>query len=141
MLIVPAEIDEASIVSPGRNVGTVEVEDRVVLVDEGAGRGHALNPTGSLVWRLLGPAAPLGDLIEDLADAFGVPRPDVADSVVGLVRDFGSLGLLDGVLRNLQSVPIDIELVDIEDCDEPGESVGRDQPGLDGRYLAAPPNA
>ncbi|MGH9178397.1 MAG: PqqD family protein [Acidimicrobiales bacterium] len=142
MAITVHEIGEATVVVPGDHVGVVEVEDCLLLVDEGAGRGYPLNITGSLVWQLLGSSAPLGELIEDLSAVFGAPRPDVAHDVIGLVRTFGSLGLLDGVFRSLESVPIDIEFVDADDCDAPDAPDARlDGPGLDTRYLAAPPNA
>lgn len=136
------EIGEATVVMPGSHVGVVEVEDCLLLIDEGAGRGYPLNLTGSLVWQLLGSPAPLGELIEDLSAAYGAERPDVAHDVIGLVRNFGSLGLLEGVFRSLESVPIDIEFVDDDECNEPDAAGGRrDDAGFDARYLAAPPNA
>lgn len=143
MFISAAEIDEATVVVPGSHVGVVEVEDRILLVDESAGRGHALNPTATLVWRLLGSPAPLGELIEELSGAFGVPRREVGHSVIGLVRNLGALGLLDGVFRSLESVPIDLEFVDPVDCEEPQPAGGGGLAAseFDARYLAAPPNA
>lgn len=135
------EIGESTVVVPGRHVGVVEVEDCLLLIDEGAGRGYPLNLTGSLVWQLLGSPAPLGELIEDLSAAYGAARPHVAHDVLGLVRNLGSLGLLEGVFRSLESVPIDLEFVD-DECSEPDADGGRpDCPDFDARYLAAPPNA
>jgi hypothetical protein len=112
-----------------------------VVVDEEAGRGYALNATASLVWKLLDSVSPLGDLIDDVSAAFAAPRADVAGSVHGLVRFFGELGLFDNVTRNISSVPIDIEFVDVDECGEPIPPAAADGPSFDSRYLAAPPNA
>lgn len=143
MLIAPADIGEDTVVVPGSHVGVVEIEDRILLVDEAAGRGHALNPTATLVWRLLGTRVALGELIDEMSAAFSVPRREVDHSVIGLVRNLGALGLLDGVFRSLESVPIDIEFVDPDDCAEPEPPTGGrlEAPEFDAHYLAAPPNA
>jgi hypothetical protein len=129
-------------------VGAVEVEGRLLLVDEEAGRGYPLNPTGSLLWRILDSVSPLGELIDDLAESFDAPRDDVARGVVHLVRDLGLFGLLEGVARHRDSVPIDVEYAEapvdasVLDCDDPELADSQtEEPEFDGRYLAAPPNA
>lgn len=141
MSIAPGQVDETTVVAPARHVGTVAVGERAVLVDESAGRGWALNASGALIWRLFDGKSPLGDLVNDLSDVLGAPRHEVADSVVGLASFLGELGLLDGVLRNLASVPVDIEYVDVDDCGEviPAADLPA-VPTFDSRYLAAPPN-
>lgn len=137
MLIAPEHVDDDTVVVRSSHAGLVDVDDRGIVVDEEAGRAYALNPTATLVWRLLDGASPVGALIEDLSDAFAAPRAEVADGVLGLVRYFGLLGLLDNVARHLSTVPIDVEYVgDGRDCG-PGES---DPPTFDDRYLAVPPN-
>lgn len=137
MHIVPGDLDGSSIVVPGDHVGIVDVDDRALLVDEFAGRGYALNPTGALVWRLLDGTSALGELIDDIVDAFGASRGEIERSVIGIVGTFGELGLLDNVVRRLESVPIDIEYVDA-DCAQPAGPAP--EPTFDSRYLAAPPN-
>jgi hypothetical protein len=122
-------------------VALIEVDDGGVLVDEEAGRGYALNATGSLLWTLFDSVSPLGDLIDDVSATFTAPRQDIADSVLGLVRFFGELGLFDNVTRNIASVPIDIEYVDVDDCGEPIPPGAAQGPSFDDRYLEAPPNA
>ncbi len=140
MLISPEEVDDRTVPLPAPHVALVDVDDGGVLVDEEAGRGYALNATASLVWKLFDSASPLGDLIEDVSAAFGAPLEEVADSVHGLVRFFGELGLFENVIRNIASVPIDIEYVDVDECGEPIPP-GADAPSFDGRYLPARPNA
>jgi hypothetical protein len=141
VLISPDEVDDRTVPLPAPHIAFVEVEDRGVVVDEEAGRGYALNATASLVWKLLDSVSPLGDLIDDVSAAFAAPRADVAGSVHGLVRFFGELGLFDNVTRNISSVPIDIEFVDVDECGEPIPPAAADGPSFDSRYLAAPPNA
>ncbi|MDQ1565413.1 MAG: hypothetical protein QOF96_293 [Actinomycetota bacterium] len=140
MVIRFDDIDDRTVPIPAAHVAIVEIDDGGLLVDEEAGRGYALNATASLLWRLLDSRSPLGDLIDDVSAAFGVPRTDLADSCLGLVRAFGELGLLENVTRSLASLPIDIDYVDLDECGEPVRPP-TDGPSFDSRYLAAPPNA
>jgi hypothetical protein len=139
VLIHPDDIDDRTVPVPAAHVALVDIDDGGLLVDEEAGRGYALNATASLVWKLLDSVSPIGDVIDDLTDTFSVPREEVADSVHGLVRFFGEFGMLDNVRRNLASLPMDIEYIDVDECGEvvPPEVL----PSFDARYVAAPPNA
>lgn len=140
MSIAAGDVDETTVVAPAPQVGTVAVGDRVVLVDEEAGRGWALNPMGALIWRLFDGESPLGDLVDDLSDVLGAPRDEVAASVTGLASFLGEGGMLDGVRRSLASVPVDIEYVDVDDCGEVITAAAVPVLSFDHRYLAAPPN-
>ena len=139
MLISPDEVDDRTVPIPTAHAGLVEVDDGGVLVDEEAGRGYALNATASLLWTLFDSVSPLGDVVDDVSAAYGVPREDVAGSVHGLVHFFGELGLFDNVTRSLYSVPVEIEYVDLDECGEPVPPA--DRPSFGARYLEAPPNA
>lgn len=139
MLISPEDIDDHTVPVPTSHAALVEIDDGGLLVDEEAGRGYALNATATLLWKLFDSVSPLGDLVEDVSAVFGVPREEVADSVRGLVRFFGEVGLFDNVTRNIASVPIDLEYVDLDECGEPVPPGPR--PSFDARYLEAPPNA
>jgi Coenzyme PQQ synthesis protein D (PqqD) len=141
VLISPEEVDDRTVPFPAPHAALVPIDDGGVLVDEEAGRGYALNATASLVWTLFDSVSPLGDLIDDVSAAFGAPRSEVADSVHGLVRFFGEMGLFENVTRNIASVPIDIEYVDLDECGEPIPPAAADGPSFDSRYLMAPPNA
>jgi hypothetical protein len=134
----PTAIDEHSIVRPSRTTGTIEVDGNVVVVDESAGRAHALNETGSLVWQCLDGTGALGDLVDDLATEFAGSRDAIGVDVVDLVRSFGALGLLDGVGPDAAALPPEIQRATAGECapdDEPGPDAS-----FDDRYLAAPPN-
>ena len=141
LIIKPDEIDDRTVPLPAGHVALVQVEDGGLLVDEEAGRGYPVNATAALLWGFLDSESPLGDIIDDVSAAFEAPHSDVAPNVYGLVRTFGELGLLKNVRRNLASIPVDIEYVDVDEC---GKSVraGDDAgPLLDTRYVAVPPNA
>jgi hypothetical protein len=140
VLISPDDVDERTVPFPAPHVALVEIDGGGVLVDEEAGRGYALNATASLLWTLLDSVSPLGDLIDDVSAAFDAPRQDIADSLHGMVRFLGELGLFENVTRHISSVPIDIEYVDVDECGEP-ISPGAAAPSFDTRYLVAPPNA
>jgi len=127
------------VLCPAAHVAGVEVGDGGLLVDEEAGRGYPVNATALLLWGLLDSVSPVGELVDDVGAAFGVPRQDIADGVIGLVRTFGALGLLENVARDFASIPIDIEYVDVDECGE--TVVGPAGPSFDERYLSAPPNA
>ena len=139
MLIRPDDIDDRTVPIPAAHVAIVEIDDGGLLVDEEAGRGYPVNATASLLWTLLDSVSPVGELIDDVSAAFGAPRREVADSIHGLVRTFGRLGLLENVERDFASLPIDIEYVDVDECGEP--VVAAAAPSFDARYLVAPPNA
>ncbi|MEW6471648.1 MAG: PqqD family protein [Actinomycetota bacterium] len=139
MLISPDEIDDRTVPVPTAHAALVEIDDAGVLVDEAAGRGYALNATASLLWKLFDSNSSLGEVIDDITAVFDVPRQEIADSVHGLVRFFGEMGLFDNVTRNVASLPVDIEYVDIDECGEPIPP--GPQPTFDARYLEAPPNA
>jgi len=140
--IAPEEVGDATVVVPSRHVGTVAVDDRVVLVDEEAGRGYALNPSASLIWRLFDGESAIGELVDDISEILGVPHDEVHGSVTGLASFLGELGLLEGVRRSVASLPIDIEYVDLDDCGEvvTVPAAAQEMPTFDSRYLAAPPN-
>jgi Coenzyme PQQ synthesis protein D (PqqD) len=141
VLIRPDDIDDRTVPVPAPHVAIVEIDEGGLLIDEEAGRGYALNATASLLWTLFDSVSPLGDVIDDVSAAFGAPRRDVAGNVHGLVRSFGELGLLANVTRNIASVPIDIEYVDLDECGEPVPPGPPDASSFDARYLPAPPNA
>jgi hypothetical protein len=141
LIIKPDEIDDRTVPLPAGHVALVPIEDAGLLVDEEAGRGYPVNATAALVWGLLDSESPLGDIIDDVSAAFGESRSDVALNVHGLARTFGELGLFRNVRRNLASVPIDIEYVDLDECGKSvraGDDVG---PLFDTRFVAVPPNA
>lgn len=136
----PSEISERTVLTRSPDTGTVKVSDGAVVVDEPAGRAHALNHTAGLVWDLLDGESALGDIVDDLSGVFGAPRKVVSSDVIGVARDLAMLGLLDGVARAITSLPVDIEFVRPDDCDDPAAVPAQPAPPLDDRYLGVPPN-
>lgn len=139
MLIRPDDINERTVPVPAAHVAFVPVDDGGVIIDESAGRGYALNATASLLWTLLDSVSPLGELVDDVSDVFGVAREEVEDRVHATVRFFAELGLFNNVTRRIESVPIDVEYVDLDECGEPVPP--GPTPSFDDRYVKAPPNA
>jgi len=113
------------------------MDGHAVLVDERAGRAHALNPTGALVWECLDGASDLGALVDDLATEFREPRDAVAAGVVGLARELARLGLLDGFDAHADAWPRPVRTAVDGACspdDTPSPSATSE------RCLPVPPN-
>lgn len=126
--------------SPGSHVRELDVSGVALLVDEEAGKAHALNGSATVVWRMLRHDPRIGLLIDDLAKAFDEERGTIADGVVSLLQNLGSLGFLENVTRSIDSIPIDIEMVPPDDdCEEPATGSQADV-DFDERYLRTPPN-
>jgi hypothetical protein len=139
VVIRPEEIDDSTVPVPAAHVAFVPVDDGGVVVDEAAGRAYALNASASLLWTLFDSVSPLGELVADVSDVFGAPTEEVGDRVHALVRFFAEVGLFTNMTRRIESVPIDVEYVDVDECGEPippGPT-----PTFDARYLKAPLNA
>jgi hypothetical protein len=92
-----AEIDRAFVPKRAAAAYTVELDGEAVVLDEDRNRLHHLNPTATLVWACFDGSGTIDEIAADLADAFASTTDDVAVEVLGLARDLGSEGLLDGV--------------------------------------------
>ena len=138
-LIGASELNEGSRLGHEQHVGSVDVGDRVVVVDEPAGRALALSPTATLIWKCLDGEATLREIIADLADVFHTRRARVADDVLHVARHFGELGLLQGVRRDLRTIPVQVEYPR-PDHDPVDREMAPGDPRLDDRYLEAPAN-
>jgi hypothetical protein len=92
------DLDHA--VRPHAQVAVHDLEgrgERVVLVDRDTGASADLDRAGTLVWSCLDGASPLGEIVDDLVEVFGVPRDQVTTDVLDLVRSLGASGFLAGV--------------------------------------------
>ena len=74
----------------------VELDGEAVIYDERSGELHHLNGSATLIFGLLDGTATVRELAADVAAAFGVPAGEVASQIRALLRQFRSLGLLDG---------------------------------------------
>ncbi|MFK7830147.1 MAG: PqqD family protein [Congregibacter sp.] len=68
-------LDEDSILIPNTQWTAMYVEDELVLFDEDQQQTMYLNPTASLVWRLLDGSRSCGELRELLTEAYDDPEP------------------------------------------------------------------
>lgn len=92
------EIDEDLVMRFRSTVAAVELDGEAVLLDADSGAVHTLNPTATLVWLCCDGTARLGEIIDDLTDAYSdAGREVIAADVVQLARSIGRQGLLEGV--------------------------------------------
>ena len=94
--LTPEDIDGSFVPVPGSGVLTLPVGAEMVITDSG-GHVHMLNPTAALVWQSLDGEHSLDTLAEELSSATGADLSRVSQDVIGLTRELGRMGLLDGV--------------------------------------------
>lgn len=75
-------------------LGDAELDGERVLWDPETGQLARLDRIGSLVWASLDGVATVGELVADLADAFGVSAEAVRADVDDLVARLSELGLV-----------------------------------------------
>jgi PqqD family protein of HPr-rel-A system len=73
----------------------VELDGEAVVYDERSGELHHLNPTATLVFKLLDGTATVRQLAAEVADAFGLPQREIDEQIRTLIRSFRKLGLID----------------------------------------------
>jgi hypothetical protein len=71
------------------------VDERVVVRSSSTQVTCALDPVSSVVWRCLDGASTLGDVLEDIADAFAVPVQRATAEMIPVVRSWVAAGLVD----------------------------------------------
>jgi hypothetical protein len=99
-------IDERFVPERRSAVHVVEIDSEAVLLDEEDGRLHLLNTTGALLWSRFDGATALAEIVDDLSEAFGVPRDRVATDSLAMVERLVAEGLLaDGRVRPPRSPP------------------------------------
>jgi hypothetical protein len=64
---------------------------------DGEGTGlHLLNATAALVWSCLDGRAPVGVIVDDIAEGLALARDKVAADMLGLLHELWTAGLLAG---------------------------------------------
>ncbi len=91
-----------SVLVPSPDVHVVSLDDEKILFVPGADTLHRLDPVAALVWDCLLPPAPLGEIIADLADAFGGDATQIKPDVLALAEELQAAGAL-------------VEAADVED--------------------------
>jgi len=74
-----------------------EIDDQTVMMDIEQGRYFGLNETGSRIWDLLAEPTVIGDLSDQLAAQFGVPREQCQQQVIDFLGRMMSRGLIQVV--------------------------------------------
>lgn len=77
-----------------QGVAAVEIDGEVVLLD-GNGHVHLLNPIASLLWACFDGQGSIGEIAADAADAFGVPFSEVQPEILALTQDLVARELVD----------------------------------------------
>jgi hypothetical protein len=70
------------------DLAVVEVEGEAIIYDDGGKKLHHLNPTATIVFGLCDGRSTIPELSSDIAEAFGLPAPDVERQVRALLREF-----------------------------------------------------
>jgi Coenzyme PQQ synthesis protein D (PqqD) len=76
------------------DLAAVELEGELVLLDEGTGALHHLNPTASLIFALCDGTATIHDIVADLATASGRRDVEIDGDVRRVLRQMRKSNLL-----------------------------------------------
>jgi len=111
----------------------VQVGPEIVVIGGQLDNSHVLNETASLVWRCLDGEVTLNELAKELSDATGANADQILADIVGLSRQLGTLGFLEGVMPPMQlmlrarsrpdPVPVGHELGEFTLADTEGDGV------------------
>jgi len=84
----------SSVWGPRGGVHGVELDGEWVLYDERTRRLHLLNPSAGVIWACLDGDVPLGELIDELAEVFGVDRLQMGEDVAAALTTMAAEGLV-----------------------------------------------
>jgi thiol-disulfide isomerase/thioredoxin len=118
----------------------VVLEGEAVVLDEVSGATHLLNETGALVLQCFDGAATIDEIAVDVAEAFNADKAVVAEDILGLARELGQRGLLEGVTARqpmtqrepVPSIPVGTVLTGLDARIEDG-------PAVDDAWVASGP--
>lgn len=82
---------------PAAGVASVTIGDEVVVYRVAPPDSFVLNPTAGLLWQCLDGKSPLGDILDDLAAAFGVDRAEVEKGCLPIVATWLAHQLVEEV--------------------------------------------
>lgn len=82
----------------GSRVISVDVEQEIVLYQLDTDTSFVLNPTSAIAWRCLDGESQVGEILVDIADAFGVPSQQVEDDFLPILAAW----LLDDLAEEVQ---------------------------------------
>ena len=69
-------------------------DEGAVLLHLDTGAYHGLNPTGALIWDLVGEGSTLADIVRELRTGLAEPPPDLNEDVAAFISDLAQRDLL-----------------------------------------------
>jgi hypothetical protein len=91
------EVHPAEVFGPAAGVAWVATGDEIVLYRVADAASLVLNATAGLLWQCLDGSSRLGDIFNDLADAFGLDRANVEADCVPVMRRWLAEHLIEKV--------------------------------------------
>ena len=88
------DIDDATAPAPALGIEEIPLDDELVLYDHATGAVHALDRLATITWRCLDGTTTVGELVADLADAFGADEEVVRGDVTGLLVQLAAKNLI-----------------------------------------------
>jgi hypothetical protein len=89
------------------SVVSVPVEDEAVLYEQETGALHRLDPIATVVCTLFDGVSTIRQTVAELAEAFQADPQVITEDVLGLARELGAKGLLQGVEPEAAPVEVD----------------------------------
>jgi peroxiredoxin len=95
--IKAGEIDQAFVPKVRDDVAGVELDGELVLLIEATSQIINLDPMGTIVFKCIDGTSAVGEIAEDIADAFQADPEVILEDVLKLTKRMGRAGLLTGV--------------------------------------------
>jgi len=95
--IKASEIDEAFVPQIRDDMASVELDGEAVLLIEATSEIINLDPMGTIVFKCIDGESAVGEIAEDIAEAFQADPEVILDDVLKLTKRMGRVGLLTGV--------------------------------------------
>ncbi|MGH2677419.1 MAG: PqqD family protein [Actinomycetota bacterium] len=78
----------------------LDMGDGLILYNHDSSLVHHLNPSAALVWQLCDGEASVGQMATEVAEEYGLKRPEVVSQVSSVIAEFDALDLVED-RRNL----------------------------------------
>jgi len=95
--IKASTIDETFVPRPRPSIVGVELDGESVLLEKDTVQVHHLDQIATLVWNSFDGSVSLGELIQEITEAFQADPDVIRNDVTSLTQRFGRAGLLEGV--------------------------------------------
>jgi Coenzyme PQQ synthesis protein D (PqqD) len=96
----PMTVPESFRPSKCAEVLELDMGDGLILYNHDSSLVHHLNPSAALVWQLCDGEASVGQMATEVAEEYGLKRPEVVSQVSSVIAEFDALDLVED-RRNL----------------------------------------